>query len=584
MTIRNQLFSSLSVATLAAAFLTQTATAQPTPVPPQAPINPVPVNVAPWTCGDIYYVSPTGDNNNAGTVAQPWRSITYAVATSQSLTPPGNPITINVSAGTYDSTGGPSVEETFPILLPARGMKLEALEPGVLINGDASEPVLRVNRAGPGAGPCGAAPGTVIRGLTISNGVWGIEIDTSYVGQPATTPDRVYVHRCKVLENRGIGIVIVTRSGHYSQHVIEENEVAFNANAMGFGKGIATYDFGGSFGEPLGTSSILIRSNHIHNNETGIEVLGASPATTAPRIVSNIVRDAERGMFLGNCNSRIVNNTQGFGKPFSDGVSVDGILIGAAGTHEIANNIIWNPLSYAVNANMFSVTGVTDLTVGGSAIGNLTTNWILSSGASDPQFVAAPGDLHVLATSPVLDAGTNAVILPTITVTAGPITARADCGMDFDNDSRVLDSLGNGTVTAEIGADERTDGSGAAVRLTSPQLDIFGNLRTNGVPTGADVELSANPGDTCVIFAWFPNSDPITYHRFTNSLGSWRIPGNSAVRRVGVGFADASGTFAIPIIIAPAALGLEYELFFQGATLGGGVGTVSNRLLLQINE
>ncbi|MFK7740749.1 MAG: DUF1565 domain-containing protein [Planctomycetota bacterium] len=577
----HQLASSLSLTTLATAFFTQVAAAQPQQIPPQQPIQPVPANVAPWTCGDIYYVSVAGSDSNTGTLAQPWRTITNAIATSLAQTPTGNPITINVLAGTYDMQPGVGME-TFPLTLPARGIKLEAIEPGVIISGDPSASVVLIDRAGPNAGPCGKTPGTVLRGLTITQGATGIGIDTSISGPAATTPDRVYIHRCKILDNGGTGISIATRSGYYSQHVIEENEIAFNANFNGFGRGISHFDFGGFGGAPDGTSSPLIRANLIHNNETGIDLRGANPATTAARIVSNIVRDSEIGISLANCNSRVINNTQGYGKPFSESVDVVGIRTASAGTHDIINNIIWNPAAYAMGANMFTPSSVVDLDLG--AGGNLITNWILSSGAADPQFVMAPSDLHVQATSPVLDAGTNSAILPTINVTAGPITARADCGMDIDNDSRVLDSLGNGSVAVEIGADERTDGSGAEVGLSSPQLDEFGNLRTAGAPTAVSIQLATNPGATSVIFAWFVDTDPIPYHRFTNGLGSWRIPGNSAVRRAGAGTADATGTFTAPLILPPAALGLEFEMFFQGATINNGIGTITNRLLLQINE
>jgi hypothetical protein len=531
-------------------------------------ISPVPANTADWACGDSYYVSVAGNNANAGTLASPWRTVSFAVTQAESLTAIGNPITINVLAGTYTAS------ESFPIELPARGIKLQAFEPGVVISGTQFQPVLLVDRAGPTSGPCGVTPSTVIRGLTLRSGIVGIEIDTSMAGPPANTPDRVHVHRCQLVQNRAVGITIWTRQGRYSQHVVEECEIAFNANSQGFGTGVNALNLGG-------TSSNLIRANNIHDNEVGINVFG-TPEDTVVRILSNFVRDAEWGIALFNSSARVVNNTQGYGRPFSPNQDVFGVLIAGAGNIVLANNIIWNPPGYAAGAS-----SVTDLSNAGSGALTQVTNWVLSAvGAGNPpQFVAPPMDLHLLPTSPLMDAGTNAFVLPVINVSVGPISARADCAVDVDGDSRVLDFSQDFAADVEIGADERTDGGGAPVRLTCQQIDDFGNLHTNGVPTPINVDLSSNPGDLAVLFFWIPqNLDPIPYHRFVSSLGSWSMPGNSAVRRAGTGNVGGGGLFTVPLMIPPV-LGLELELFLQGATLtSAGTGAVTNRLMIEINE
>ncbi|MCA8950339.1 MAG: right-handed parallel beta-helix repeat-containing protein [Planctomycetes bacterium] len=534
----------------------------------QTQIAPVPSDVAPWSCGNIYYVSIAGSNNNAGTLASPWRTVTHAVSQALSQTSSGNPITINVRAGSY------SAGESFPIELPARGIKLQAFEPGVTISGTQFEPVLRVDRAGASNGSCGVTPGTVIRGLTLRDGITGIEIDTSLAGGVANTPDRVHVHRCQLVQNRGNGIAIWTRAGHYSQHVVEECEIAFNANSNGFGTGVNALNLGG-------TSTNLIRANNIHDNEVGINVFG-TPTTTEPRILSNFVRDAEWGIALLDCSARVVNNTQGYGRPFSFNQPVFGVILAGGGNVVLANNIIWNPPGYAVGA-----AGVTDLSNGSTGVVTQASNWILSTvGAGNPpQFVAPPTDLHLQASSPLLDAGTNSYVLPTINVQVGPLSARADCAVDIDGDSRVLDFAQDTAPDVEIGADERSDGGGAPVRLSCQQLDAFGNLHTNGVPTAVNIDLGGMPGDLAVVFFWIPQSvDPIPYHRFT-TLGSWSMPGNNEVRRAGSGVVGTAGTFTVPLVISPA-LGLELEVFLQGATLNGGTGAgaVSNRLLLEIDE
>tara|TARA_R110002072_G_scaffold177524_2_gene333443 strand:+ start:10622 stop:12313 length:1692 start_codon:yes stop_codon:yes gene_type:complete len=531
-------------------------------------ISPVPASAASWACGNVYYVSVAGSNANAGTLAAPWRTVSFAVTQAENLTAVGNPITINILAGTY------AANEAFPIELPARGIKLQAFEPGVVLSGTQFEPVLRVDRAGPTSGSCGVTPSTVIRGLTLTSGIVGIEIDTSMSGAPADTPDRVHVHRCQLVQNRAVGITIWTRQGRFSQHVVEECEIAFNANSQGYGTGVDALNLGG-------TSSNLIRANNIHDNEVGINVFG-TPETTEARIVSNFVRDAEWGIVVFNGSARIVNNTQGYGRPFTPNQDVFGVLIGGGGNIVLANNIIWNPPSYAAGAS-----SVTDLSNGSSGAVTQVTNWVLSTVGigNPPQFVAPPSDLHLQPTSPLMDAGTNAFVLPTINVNVGPISARADCAIDVDGDSRVLDFAQDTVPDVEIGADERTDGGGAPVRLTCQQLDAFGNLHTNGVPTPINVDLSSNPGDLAVLFFWIPqNLDPIPYHRFVASLGSWSIPGNNAVRRAGTGTVGPGGVFTVPLTIPPV-LGLELEMFLQGATLtSSGAGAVSNRLMLEINE
>ena len=559
-TKRNATFSVL--AAVAGTIFTATAPAQ---MP--LPIDPIPAQQTDWSCGDVYYVDVAGSDANAGTLASPWRTVTFALAQAQTLTPNGTPITINIMAGTYNAN------ENFPIRLPARGIKLQAFEPGVTISGEQFEPVLRVNTAGPTGGACGYTPSTVIRGLTLTQGIIGLEIDTSLVGGAANTPDRVLVQRCNLVNNLGTGALIWTRDGRFSQHVIEDCEIAFNANASGYGDGVAMFNLGG-------TSSNLIRANNIHDNEVGIYGFG-QPGTTEPRIFSNFVRDAEWGIALFNCDARCVNNTQGYGRPFTPQQPVYGVILAGGGDITLANNIIWNPPGYAVNAS-----SVDDLE--NQSSGNLTnvSNYILSvvGAANDPQFLAPPTNLHVSATSPVLDAGTNGFMLPAINITVNGMVVRADCAKDVDGDSRIVDFMQDTTPDVEIGADERTDGGGNAVRLTSNQLDAFGNLHTNGVPTPVTLDMAGNPGDVTVIFFWWPSSlDPVPFHRFAAPLGSWSIPGSN-VRRVGTGVIGAGGTFAAPLTVSPA-LGLELEWYFQGATLSaGGAGVVSNRLLLEINE
>jgi len=530
------------------------------------PIQPIPAQPAEWSCGDVYYVGVAGSDAGAGTLASPWRTVTFAVSQALSLTPNGTPITINILAGTYNAN------ENFPIRLPARGIKLQAFEPGVTISGEQFEPVLRVNRSGPSGGACGFTPSTVIRGLTLTQGIIGLEIDTSLIGQAPNTPDRVLVQQCNLVNNLGTGALIWTRTGRFSQHVIEDCEIAFNANSSGFGDGVAMFNLGG-------TASNLVRSNNIHDNEVGIFVQGL-PGPTEPRIFSNFVRDAEWGIALFNCNARVVNNTQGYGRPFSPQQDVFGVLLAGGGDVTLANNIIWNPASYAVNAS-----SVTDFSNQGSGTLTNVSNWILSvvGAANDPQFLNPPTNLHVSQTSPILDAGDNTFMLPAININVNGMTVQADCAKDVDGDSRIIDFAQDTTPDVEIGADERTDGGGAAVRLTSNQLDAFGNLHTSGVPTPVQLDMAGNPGDLTVVFFWWPNSiDPVPFHRFS-AVGSWSIPGSN-VRRVGTGTIGAGGTFPAPLTIPPA-LGLELELYFQGATLNANGGSVvSNRLLLEINE
>ncbi|MCB9885764.1 MAG: right-handed parallel beta-helix repeat-containing protein [Planctomycetes bacterium] len=544
-------------------------------VPNRPPIQPVPHNQADWSCGDVYYVATNGDDNTGnGSLATPWRSISFAVPQALSLSATGSPITINVRAGLYDG-----VTESFPITLPARGIKLQAFEPGVTVRGVGNTAVLQVNRKGSQSGPCGFTPDTVIRGLMLREGLNGIEIDTSMVGgTPATTPDRVRIQRCTIVDNTSKGILLSTASGRRSQHVIEENEIAYNADSQGFGHGIRAFHDG--------DSSCLIRANYIHDNEVGIEIWGASGQAdhVRPRIACNIVRDSEWGIALAWCSSYLVNNTQGYGRPFSSGTMVYGVLLGTEGDHVVANNIMWNPASYA------GTSAVADYDTS-SLSGTTTeaTNWVLQvvGLGNPPGFVSPPvaqgsGDLHLSSTSPLLEAGTNSYVLPEIDVTAGTITARADVGMDFDGDSRVLDFDRNAAALVEIGADELTGGT--TVRLVTTGADAFGNVHTGGVSTTIPLLMSGLPGDMVLVYLWLPSAeDPIIPNTFVDPFGNWRITTNNLV---GVGTVPPNGVFTMNLTLDPAVLGLERQVYVQALTSDGShsLGTITNRLLLEIDE
>ncbi len=549
-------------------------------VPNRPPIQPVPHIQADWSCGDVYYVDDNngGSDANSGTITSPWRTLTFAVAQALSLTPTGTPITINVRAGTYQ-TG-----ETFPITLPARGIKLQAFEPSVVVSGLANEAVLQVNRKGPLSGACGFTPDTVIRGLELREGLNGIEIDTSLVGgSPAPTPDRVRIQRCKIVDNEAKGILLETASDRRSQHVIEENEIARNADSQGFGHGIRAFD--------AGDSSYLIRANYIHDNEVGIEIWGptnpVAPDRCKPRIVANIVRDSEWGIALAWCSSYLVNNTQGYGREFSQGQTVYGVILATEGDHVVANNIMWNPDSYAGSGGAidYDTSGLNGTTTE-------ATNWILQvvGAGTPPGFVSPPttqgsGDLHLSSTSPLLEAGTNSFVLPVIDITAGTITARADVGMDFDGDSRVLDFDRNAAAIVDIGADELTGGTTVRLAASPVDVDAFGNVHTGGVAKTITLTLTAMPSDLCLVYFWnAAGADPVTPNTFVNPFGNWRItPGV----QVGAGVADpATGLFTTNLTLDPAVLGLERQVYVQAITSDAGhsLGTISNRVMLELNQ
>ena len=561
----------VAVLGLAAVVATQVVTQ----TPPRTPIGPILRAAADWSCGDAYYVDPaSGSDANAGTFVAPWRTITHAVPAALSQSAQGNPITINLRAGSYSAPN-----ESYPIKLPARGIKLQAYEPGVTIFGEPWSVTLQVTRKGQHKGPCGTTPDTVIRGLTLRDGFVGIEIDTSIAGNPASTPDRVRIQRCALVHNTKFGISIITGSDRRSQHVIEDNEIAFNADFHGFGWGIKAIH--------MGQSSCLIRNNNIHDNEVGIEISGTmnNEGQVRPRIVSNFVRDAEWGISLGQCSSYLVNNTQAYGRPYSNGVTVYGVILLGEGDHVVANNIMWNPPSYAAPEPVFDY----DLS---NLVGTTVeaTNYILSAVGigNPPEFVAPPTDLHLKSISPLLDAGTNSFVLPEIKLTAGSFTARADVSADVDGDSRVLDFAQDGSADVEIGADERNDGSGAAVRLSSPNADQFGNVITGGAQTTVTLELTAKRSHLCSVYLWLPSGDdPITKNVFQSPFGNWRIM-TTAPHGTNIGFgpANSMGVFSVNVRLAPAILGLERQVYVQAVTADPitSHGTISNRLLLEVNQ
>ncbi|MEM7308684.1 MAG: DUF1565 domain-containing protein [Planctomycetota bacterium] len=405
-----------------------------------------------------YYVSPSGDDlTGAGTPDAPWRSITRALSLAQVIwldpaviTPPLSPlpiqITINVAPGMYDAENG----EVFPLRCPAFGLSLETWPNGSTAGGNRpvidpafAETAILVDWVGNES----IAP-SVFQALEIQNTPTGIHIEPSLLTAGLEGVLAVEV-RESFIHDAGFGIHIVTGPGFRSTHVIEDNDIGDETAVQG----------AGIREENSGVASTLYRSNRVQLYEFGIMIDGNGPTTTVPRLFSNFVQLGENLLEINDCSSFVVNNTIAFALDFTVIPEVNGVTIGG-GFVQLHNNILWNPETPSGLAAI-------DLTISGAGTtqatnliednaGGLTPGFV--GGNIHPGFVAA--DLHLLPTSAMIGAGTNAQVFdPADTVdstTAGSLFVRTDFPVDNDMDTRLfLSSVEAGpAAVVDLGGDE----------------------------------------------------------------------------------------------------------------------------------
>ena len=421
--------------------------------------------------------------NQNGTVCQPYSTISQAltnhVYSAPTLT---DRVSINVAPGKYAET----------ITMPAHGVALEPWShSGTLFSSrvrlvppvsPTSTYLITVDTEGNED-----LPGSVIKGIEFD----GFHDETlkPISGIIITAPAEdgaggVQVTQCS-FRNLVVGVHMgeTSSSSYPVRHLIYNNAFSWpeaeNEESSGV-IGIQLFP-----GEQWST---LVRSNRITNYDLGISVIAASPAANETRILSNSIQRASHGIIVQGGNLTITNNTIAF-------CSTYGVLL-ASSLVDLFNNILWNPGSSAdlslisgaiLNGDGFNLyetapQGVIDtfpgskpFFVGGDAMGS----------------VLPPQDLHLLPTSPMINAGANTRVATFAPDPNAPVllgiqqVSRVDVNMDMDEDPRLIGAV-------DVGADETTviaeSGAPTTIRLSdtvggaAQRWDRLGNVYAD--PTG----------------------------------------------------------------------------------------------------
>ncbi|HEX9704672.1 MAG TPA: choice-of-anchor Q domain-containing protein, partial [Gemmatimonadales bacterium] len=146
----------------------------------------------------------------------------------------------------------------------------------------------------------------------------------------------------------------------------------------------------------------------------GVYLNGGSPGADGVMIRNNIFYNTRHGwavqMYPGSLsNMRVLNNTFAFGNPNKNYTHI--VLDASISSSLIANNIFYNPEGgRTMEAPGFSGTiTVSNNVTMGSAMTDVSTpsgmTLLNNQLNTNAQFVGAPGDFHLLAGSPAIDAG-----------------------------------------------------------------------------------------------------------------------------------------------------------------------------------
>lgn len=575
-----------------------------------------------WSGASRLYVDPVlgSDVPTGGSVASPLRTISFAIANFAAGA------SINLRAGLYSSaTNG----ESFPIALPLMGFKIEAYEPGVVIDAGGAT-AIQLN--GGLVSPAGL-PFSVLRGLEITGGSIGVQVLASAIpaGQTAV---RCEIKQCNIRDNEfgfpnGVGIAVVTNPNVRTELVIEDNEIQDQAVGMGgTGSGIGIRFQVGGFGANFGVDTSLVRSNRIHDQQIGISMAQLENAGICrPRIFSNHFYTHQNHVASANCGPIMVNNSMAF----STAAGILHTITGVSGPQNetvtptqlnpfatlaiVRNSILWNPAAGApeISGNGPFASSFNDLQDAGTATNVTTRGGNVIIGAA-PAFVSAvaPIDLHLTVAATQIETAETALLLPGTTVAVGGVAVPADVSVDVDGDCRLLDFVKplNANefplVVPDRGGDEVLSPAANPVggcRLATGSVfpaDPFGNVNFSYFGGGGgvvDLQVFARPGDIVLLFGYLddPSNPDMNFVNATNVFGfnlTWGnmlLPANPGLASIASGFANASGVFVGPTFsIAPVPGIFEAEFWYQAVCLEGAgfnfSGDLTNRLRLQINE
>ncbi len=405
---------------------------------------------------DHYYVDAVNGSNvtGDGSQAAPWRTISFALGQVT-----GPDVEIYVAPGIYNTASG----ESFPIVMEPAVRLIGADRENTILFGNGTAHVVHF----PGTGFYTET--TVLRGFKIMNGNNGVLV-SGRTGTPSSpviednwiTANVIGVRNHAVTNQRVAAIVRQNRidyntsrgidlyagyNGTRLTSIITDNEITHNGT-----QGIYCYADGSGSSGDSGNSrcNVTISGNFVaYNGVDGYRCqtnyagecrapmtdnqfianvswgmsrqhAGTYLITNQPVLVNNVFMDNGTGGtdFRSGDRPRFVNNTLAYNGQY-------GIR---NGTPTIVNSIVWG---HADDLNV-AVEYVSYSNVGDGEYGGANNNLSV-----DPQFAnPLQQDLHILGTSPLVDAGNSAAA-------DVPLT-------DVDGDPRVL-----GTAV-DIGADETT--------------------------------------------------------------------------------------------------------------------------------
>jgi uncharacterized repeat protein (TIGR01451 family) len=413
-------------------------------------------NVPTALAADNYYVD-AGSGSDAtgdGSQSAPWQTVTYALSQVT-----GDDVEIHVAPGVYDAALG----ESFPLVMKTGVRLIGADNTNTILYGNPAAHVVHF----PGTGFYTET--TVIRGFKITNGNNGVLL-SGRTGTPSSpviednwiTGNYIGVRSHAVSSQRGAAVIQHNRINYNSSHGIElyagyngsrltltivGNKIDYNGS-----HGIYCYVRGSGSSGDSGNSRCNPQVSHntiSHNNMHGFHCytdyagecrinfdnnrfiangswgVGRQHAGTyliinRPVFINNIFAANGTGgaQFRSGDRPRFINNT----------LAYNGLYGIRNGTPIVVNTIVWghgSDLNVAVEHVSYS------------NVGNNEYDGVNNNISIDPQFAdPANNDLHVLGTSPVIDAGNSlAEDLPLY---------------DMDGDPRIL-----GTAV-DIGADEAT--------------------------------------------------------------------------------------------------------------------------------
>jgi len=364
----------------------------------------------------IYFVAPNGDDNNPGTIDQPWQTLQHAADTIG----PGDTVEVRAGnyVGGYFTTSGtaqaPIVLEAYPGESPAITAYNPTTPDGINLEGASFMVVqgLTVNghtRTGIRAVTCEHV--TIRNNSMDQNGEWGIltgfcddllienNVTSRSIGQHGiyvgNSGDRPVIRGNIIFGNNANGIHMNGDISQGGDGIISDALVEANViydNGVGGGSGINCD----------GVQDSLIRNNLIYNEHaSGIslyQIDGGGPST-GNRVLNNTVLIASNGRWALN------------------------IQDGAANTAS-RNNILWNAHSFrgSLDISADSLPGFTEdnnavmdrfTTDGGDTVLTLA-EWQQQTGLDAHSFVSTPDalfvdaaadDYQLSATSPALDTG-----------------------------------------------------------------------------------------------------------------------------------------------------------------------------------